>query len=137
MQTAQNGPNVIGDASTPDHPQTAQGAPIPPAWWDFSAYLRHQWRRLRNVAIIESLTAANADLRRQLTTQTTRADSLELTLAVARGIAAESMRERDHYDGALDRTCRELAIIKHRRRIELKQSRLWITRCAAVDVRSN
>lgn len=108
-----------------------------PVWCRFYDWLRNTTIIADLITTNRELTAANADLRRQLSTQTTRADSLELTLAVARGIAAESMRERDRLDGALDRTCRELAIIKHRRRIELKQSRLWITRCAAVDVRSN
>jgi len=108
-----------------------------PVWCRIYDWLRNTTVIADLITINRELTAANADLRRQLATQTTRAESLELTLAVARGIAADAMRQRDHYDGALDRTCRELARIKHRRRLELKQSRLWITRCAAVNVRTN
>lgn len=108
-----------------------------PVWCRFYDWLRNTTVIANLITTNRKLTAANADLRRQLTEQTNRADSLELTLAVARGITAETMRQRDRYEGALDRTCRELARIKHRRRHELKQSRLWITRCAAINVRSN
>lgn len=149
--TAQNGPELIGGGNIRPRPRNAQGAPIPSAWRDFSGSLRAQWRRLRNVATIEQLAAqiaqlrqqlaaviaTNAQLRQELTAATHRAESLELSLGMARGIAAVAMRERDQLDGALDRTCRELARLKQRRRIEQKNARLWITRCAARCVASN
>ena len=108
-----------------------------PVWCRFYDWLRNTTTIANLITTNRELTAANEELRQQLIEQTTRADSLELTLAVARGITANAMRERDQLDGALDRSCRELARLKHRHRIEIKNSRLWITRCNTINVASN
>lgn len=149
--TAQNGPQSKRGENIRPRPRNAQGGPIPPAWRNVSRYLRAQWRRLRNVATIETLaatnaqllaqlatvTAANVELRQQLGAATHRAESLELSLGMARAIAAVAIRERDRLDGALDRTCRELARHKRRQRQDSTNARYWITRCTARETARN
>jgi hypothetical protein len=64
-------------------------------------------------------------------------DILEMHLAISRSMLATVMRERDTFEGALDRTCRELAKLKKQRQHERGLLRTWLTRCAAVHPSEN
>lgn len=64
-------------------------------------------------------------------------DILEMHLAISRSMVATAMRERDNFEGALDRTCRELAKLKKERQRERGLLRTWVTRCVAVDPSKN
>jgi len=62
---------------------------------------------------------------------------LEMHLTISRSMVATTIRERDHFEGALDRTCRELALLKKERQQERKLLRTWLTRCRAVHPSEN
>lgn len=87
-----------------------------PPWIKLARWLlRHELALLEKQAEIARVNAQNC----------------ELQLAVARGLLATTMRERDNYETALDHVSYELARMKRLRRKERAAARSWITRTIA------
>lgn len=62
---------------------------------------------------------------------------MEIHLAISRQMLATAIRDKDKFEGALDRVCRELALLKKQQRQKQKQMRTWMTRCLAVNPSEN
>ena len=100
-------------------------------------YLCQRLRRWRNLdalgeAQTSALQAQAAALEALGCAQASREQ-----LAVCRALLAVTMRERDTAQAAMQRIAGDLARLKAKQRRELRESRLWVTRCRAVNVSEN
>lgn len=92
------------------------------------------WRNLDNLAAAHhaTLEAQAAALQALAATQASREQ-----LAVSRAMLAVTMRERDLAQAAMQRVAGDLARMRAKQRRELRESRLWVTRCRASNVSQN
>lgn len=88
------------------------------------------YRRWRNLDQLEAAQRAAREAQ-----QAQEATLAQLT--ANRRLLATTMRERDRYRDALRRVTGELRRQRAKRHEERHNSRLWITRCTATNVREN
>lgn len=108
--------------------------------------LRHTrlYRRLRNLDRLEAAQVLAAQAQREaraawlaasMAQEIAQASLAQLT--ANRRLLATTMRERDRYRVGLQRVTAELRRQRAKRWEERHNSRLWITRCTATNVREN
>lgn len=114
-------------------------------------HTRRLYRRLRNLDRLEAAQVLAAQAQREARAawlaasmaqdaQVRAAQAQQASfaqLAANRSLLTTTMRERDRYRGALQRVTGELRQQRAKQRAERDNSRLWITRCTAVNVREN
>lgn len=114
-------------------------------------YLHRLYRRLRNLDHLEAAQVLAAQAQREARAawlaasmaqdaQVRAAQAQQASfaqLAANRSLLTTTMRERDRYRSALRRVTGELRRQRAKQRTERDNSRLWITRCTATNVREN
>lgn len=93
------------------------------------------WLILRELATTPFELAARRILRTELATRDAHlaqsqanTQALETQLTICRAMLATTMRDRDKFEAAFNRTIAELASVKRLRRKERQALRTWITR---------
>ncbi len=100
-------------------------------------YLYRLWRSWRNLDRLEAAQRAAREAQRAAITAQEIAQASLAQLTANRRLLATTMRERDRYRIGLQRVTAELRRQRARRWAERHNSRLWITRCTATNVREN
>ncbi len=91
-------------------------------------WLRKVYSRLRNVDRLENAQRQMRIAVGMACQAQEQAAAAQLQLTACRAILATAMRDRDHYEAAVEVLARELAQLKQERRCEKEALRFWLTR---------
>lgn len=86
------------------------------------------YRRLRNLDRLEAALRSQRIAMHLVSVSQQTVKASQEQLAVCRSLLATTMRERDHYEKAVDHLARKLAVLERQRRQERVASRYWLTR---------